>query len=69
MVKAWKADAIASGEVAVSGLSPGNHYFVCSVGNHCQRGMRVNVTVTIEDQQADENNVEVSPSTLHTCIM
>ena len=47
----WQADASTSGEIVVSGLSPGNHYFVCSVSNHCQRGMRINVTVTTEDQQ------------------
>ena len=59
VVKAWQADATASGQVAVSGLSPGNHYFVCSVSNHCQRGMRVNVTVTTDDQLQDGKDVEV----------
>lgn len=58
-MKAWQDSATTSGEVAVSGLSPGNHYFVCSIGNHCQRGMRVNVTVTTIDQQEGNNEVEV----------
>ena len=53
VVKAWQATPTTSGEVSVTGLSPGTHYFVCSLGNHCRRGMRVNVTVTTEDQQDD----------------
>ena len=55
VVKAWQATPTTSGEVAVTGLSPGTHYFVCSLGNHCQRGMKVNVTVTTGDQYDDSS--------------
>lgn len=69
VVKAWQDSATTSGEVVVSGLSPGNHYFVCSIGNHCQRGMRVNVTVTTNDQQEGNNEVEVICYILHLKTM
>jgi uncharacterized cupredoxin-like copper-binding protein len=61
VVKAWQATAVTSAEVSVTGLSPGNHYFVCSVSNHCQRGMRVNVTVTTGDQPGDEESSTEAP--------
>ena len=69
VVKAWQDSATTSGEVAVSGLSPGNHYFVCSIGNHCERGMRVNVTVTTNDQQEGNNEVEVICYIIRTCVI
>ena len=31
-------------------LSAGEHYFTCSVGDHCQRGMRLTVRVEPELQ-------------------
>ena len=36
---------IARGDVAVTGLSVGKHYFVCTVDSHCDAGMRFTVTV------------------------
>ena len=69
VVKEWYSPASTSGEVVVSGLSPGNHYFVCSVGNHCQQGMRVNVTVTTDDQQEDSDEFEVEVTNyVHTHV-
>ena len=46
-----------SGEVAVTGLSVGQHYFVCSVSGHCQSGMRFTVTVipgNVEEEEEEE---------------
>jgi len=41
----WLAEPVHTGEVHISQLSPGDHYFVCSVGGHCSAGMRVTVHV------------------------
>jgi hypothetical protein len=41
----WLKDPETSGDVLVNGLSLGEHYFACSVGDHCLRGMRLTVRV------------------------
>ena len=45
VVREWQSDPIHSGEVYVSQLTTGDHYFVCSVAGHCAAGMRVTVHV------------------------
>ena len=71
--QAWYPSPSPSGEVAITGLSPGTHYFVCSVGNHCSSGMRVNVTVVEGEEEegggGEEEEEEVSPRMLVlTCL-
>ncbi|XP_068651503.1 mavicyanin-like [Aristolochia californica] len=34
-----------SGPSIVRLSSPGNHYFICGVGQHCDRGQKLNITV------------------------
>ena len=58
MAKEWLSTPTTTGNVVVSGLSVGEHYFVCSVGTHCQHGMRFTVTV-----QPNNNNTKINPST------
>ena len=41
----WLVQPATSGEVVVNGLSVGNHYFACSVDDHCVKGMRLTVAV------------------------
>ena len=41
-------------EVAVSGLSVGDHHFTCSVPGHCPAGMRFTVTVAPEGGGGEE---------------
>ena len=45
VVREWIAEPTYSGEVYITELSPGDHYFVCSVGSHCNAGMRITVHV------------------------
>lgn len=52
-------DPAASGEVLVNGLSVGEHYFACSVGDHCLRGMRLAVRVESGTQQASPQENQV----------
>ena len=52
-------DPESNGEVAVSGLSVGEHYFACSVGDHCSRGMRMRVTVETRTEQQHTQDSEV----------
>ena len=37
--------------MSISGLSVGEHHFVCAVGGHCQAGMRFTVTVTPTNEE------------------
>lgn len=56
--KVW-SDIAKSGEVAVSGLSLGSHYFVCSIPNHCEQGnMRIKVNV-LKHRGQDQEFIEV----------
>ncbi|KAG9448384.1 hypothetical protein H6P81_014512 [Aristolochia fimbriata] len=34
-----------TGPAIVRLSSPGNHYFICGVGQHCERGVKLNITV------------------------
>lgn len=43
MVREWLAEPAYSGEVYITELTPGDHYFVCSVTGHCKAGMRITV--------------------------
>ena len=45
VVREWVAEAAFNGEVYITELSPGDHYFVCSVSGHCNAGMRITVHV------------------------
>ena len=52
------SDITKSGEIAVSGLSLGTHYFVCSLPSHCPRGyMRIEVDV-VKDGEQNEDETE-----------
>ena len=51
----WLKGPDITGEVTVTGLSVGEHHFTCSVGDHCQRGMRLTVTVESERRQASQD--------------
>ena len=44
-MREWLAEPAYSGEVYITKLTPGDHYFVCSVGGHCNAGMRITVHV------------------------
>lgn len=55
----WLKDAASSGNVLVHSLSAGEHYFTCSVGDHCQRGMRLTVRVEPGFQQQVPQAIEV----------
>lgn len=44
VVKEWSPVSI-SGNIAVIGLTPGDHHIVCSVPGHCTHGMKFTVTV------------------------
>ena len=57
VVREWHGIPTFSGEVAVTGLSVGQHHFVCSVAGHCQSGMRFSVTVirgNVEEAEEEE---------------
>ena len=43
----------------MSGLSVGEHHFVCTVATHCVRGMKVRVIVTEDDDSTTEYKVGV----------
>lgn len=45
----WQEEPTTKGEISISGLSVGEHHFVCAVNGHCQAGMRFTVTVTPSD--------------------
>ena len=69
VVREWHATDT-SGEASVTGLSLGKHYFVCSVGTHCQSGMRFMVTVepstgAVGSVGGDDSLLQVT----HTCIL
>ena len=49
--KRWQDEPTTSGEVSISGLSVGEHHFVCAVYGHCQAGMRFTVTVTPNNEE------------------
>lgn len=51
MKKRWQDEPITSGEISISGLSVGEHHFVCAVRGHCQAGMRFTVTVTPNNEE------------------
>lgn len=55
----WLKDPVANGEVFVNDLSVGEHYFACSVGDHCLRGMRLTVRVESGAQQAPAQESQV----------
>ncbi len=59
--RGWLKDPESNGEVAVSGVSVGEHYFACSVGDHCLRGMRmrVNVQPRTGQEHSQDNDVGV----------
>lgn len=48
-----------SGEILVNELSVGEHYFACSVGDHCLRGMRLTVIIeeAYQNTSAQEDQV------------
>ena len=52
VIRRWQEEPTTHGEMSISGLSVGEHHFVCAVNGHCQAGMRLTVTVT------PGNNVE-----------
>ena len=56
-MREWHATPTTTGEVAVTGLSVGQHYFVCSVPGHCQYGMRFTVTVTRDTVTEEEEDL------------
>ena len=49
--KIWQDEPITTGEISISGLSIGEHHFVCAVRGHCQAGMRFTVTVTPNNEE------------------
>lgn len=49
----------------VHSLSPGEHYFACSVGDHCQKGMRLTVTVEPGIQSDSPQEMEVRNNVMH----
>ena len=49
--KRWYDEPTTSGEMSISGLSVGQHHFVCAVHGHCQAGMRFTVTVTPDSEE------------------
>lgn len=49
----WLKDPATNGEVVISELSVGEHYFSCSVGDHCLKGMRLRVIVEESGQRQD----------------
>ena len=57
--RGWLKDPESIGEVAVRGLSAGEHHFACSVGDHCLRGMRMRVNVESRTAQENDQNIEV----------
>lgn len=66
----WLKDPSTDGEVAVTGLSVGEHYFACSVGDHCQRGMRFTITVeSREGSGSHSDRVEDEVSNLVVIII
>lgn len=44
------------GDVVLSSLSVGTHYFACAVSGHCSAGMHITVTVTGEGEIPDDNS-------------
>lgn len=62
----WLKDPASSGDLLVHGLSPGEHYFACSVGDHCQRGMRL--TVRVEAGTQPDSSQEMEVSLIHDCV-
>ena len=62
MRKRWQVEPTTSGEMSISGLSVGEHHFVCAVGGHCQAGMRFTVTVI---PGTEEHTVSEQVSTHH----
>ena len=64
------SDIALSGEVAVSGLSLGSHYFVCSVPNHCERGnMRIKVNVLMDGVQNQDFESDIEVKDWEGCII
>ena len=57
MKKKWQDEPVSNGEISISGLSVGQHHFVCAVRGHCQAGMRFTVTVTPSDINHDNSEV------------
>ena len=65
----WLVQPATSGEVVVNGLSVGNHYFACSVGDHCVRGMRLTVTVESgAEASSQETQVRYDCTDSETCF-
>ncbi len=59
MATEWVSEPSTSGEVAISDLPLGPHYFICSVGRHCALGMRLTVHVVPEQGEEEDNNDQV----------
>ena len=62
VVKEWVAEPSYSGEVYITELTPGDHYFVCSVSGHCNAGMRITVHVERDVNEAGSGS-SVGPIT------
>ena len=58
------SNPLTTGNVTLTGLGVGTHYFACAVSGHCALGMQVVVTVTGDDT-ADVNN---SHNQLHQTV-
>ena len=47
---------VTQGEVFVNNLPVGEHYFVCTVPTHCQKGMNIKVTVTSNETSSQDED-------------
>lgn len=47
----WQSKATLAGDVYVTGLSEGEHIFVCTVQGHCSEGMHIKVVVTGDSKE------------------
>ena len=44
--KEWQLEPTSAGNLYVTGLSEGEHIFVCTVSGHCNAGMHIKVVVS-----------------------
>lgn len=47
----WQSKVTLAGDVYVTGLSEGEHIFVCTVPGHCSEGMHIKVVVTGDSRE------------------
>jgi len=64
VVREWLAEPTHSAEVYITELTPGDHYFVCSVSGHCNAGMRI--TVHVEEGVTRSGNGYTTSAVTHT---